>query len=77
MTTLMSKVIRGIKGILHLDRIEAQQEEIQRRAAEARRTTDRALAGLDKLARSDDPLARFVHGAKNATFRRRIREEKP
>lgn len=73
-TTLMSRVMEALRRCLHIDRIEAQQLEIQRRVEEVRNATDRAMKRLDQMAREDnDPLARFVHGARGASFRRRIR----
>jgi hypothetical protein len=74
MTTMAHRIMAAIRSLLHIDRIERNQEQLQRSFDEAREATDRALAKLDELAESsDDPLARFVHGARNASFRRQIK----
>lgn len=75
MRTMATRIVSAVRKLLHIDRVEAQQAELQRSFDEVRAAADRALARLDEISRSDDPLARFVHDAKSSTFRRQIKRE--
>jgi len=76
MTTLKNKMVKAIRHMFHLDRLDSQQLEIQRQVEIMRSATDEAMEKLDRLRVSNDPLANFVHGARSASFKRRNRKGK-
>lgn len=62
-----------IRKILGLGYSQDQQRQIEEQAEIANAAADRALRRLDELATSPNPLAKFAHSARNASFRSRIR----
>lgn len=73
---MMNRILAAVRRLLHIDRIEQRQEQLQRGFDDARDAVERAIAKLDEISRtSDDPLAKFVHDARNSTFRRQIKRE--